>query len=50
MLEAVALAHLRLKLGADLVEELVEARGVGGGDGPHSAMGIHGYEGCRVGN
>jgi hypothetical protein len=41
MLEALGLAHLRVKLGANLVEELIETGRVVGGDGPHTAMRVH---------
>jgi hypothetical protein len=43
MLKAVALTQLSLKLGTDLVEELVEAARVGGLGHAAHAMRIHGH-------
>ena len=47
MLKVLRLAQLGIKLGPDLIEELVEASGIAGGHGPHAAVGIHGH-GCSL--
>lgn len=43
MLKAFALTQLGLKLGPDLVEELIETARVAGRDGTHATVGIHGH-------
>lgn len=43
MLKALRLAQVSFELGSDLVEELVEAGRVAGGDGAHAAMRVHGH-------
>lgn len=45
MLIALGGAHLRIELGPDLFEQLVEAGRVVGGHRAHGAMRIHGH-GC----
>jgi len=43
MLKTFSLAELRLELSSNLLQELIEAGGVPGGDTTHCAMRIHGH-------